>query len=44
MCSLPGSSSSEGTQGSIHKWYFTKEEVCFSSSLLLPFFFFVILI
>ncbi|XGW15221.1 hypothetical protein V3C99_001035 [Haemonchus contortus] len=33
MCSLPGSSSSEGTQGSIHKWYFTKEEAANTASI-----------
>ncbi|KIH50004.1 hypothetical protein ANCDUO_19920, partial [Ancylostoma duodenale] len=33
MCSLPSSSSSDGTQGSIHKWYFTKEEAANTASI-----------
>ncbi|KAK6746114.1 hypothetical protein RB195_012304 [Necator americanus] len=33
MCSLPGSSSSDGTQVSIHKWYFTKEEAANTASI-----------
>ncbi|WKX98696.1 hypothetical protein Q1695_013964 [Nippostrongylus brasiliensis] len=33
MCSLPGSSCSDGTQGSIHKWYFTKEEAANTASI-----------